>query len=129
MRTKTRPAWALLSAAAVTIAATFVLAAGCSGVVPQPTGATCGGATVEDAAECAGQVCLVLNPNEQGIPGLCSAMCLSDDDCTPHERCVVIEQEPFCLRACVTDDDCYDASVCRLFVLGDSTRYCLADPI
>lgn len=109
----------------------FVLIAGCWSTSPalRPTGAECGGQTIEDAAECEGQVCLVLNENVQGIGGLCSAPCLTNEDCTPHEKCVVVDTDTFCLRACNDDDDCYDATVCRLFALGDPTRYCLADPL
>jgi hypothetical protein len=94
MRTTTRHARRLLAAAAVLLAI-FAVAFGC-GPVLHPTGATCGGLTEADAAECEGMVCLVLN---------------------------------ICLRACATDDDCYDNSVCRLFAVGNPTRFCLADPL
>jgi hypothetical protein len=127
MRTTTRHARRLLAAAAVLLAI-FAVAFGC-GPVLHPTGATCGGLTEADAAECEGMVCLVLNANEQGIPGLCSAPCSTNEDCTPHDRCVSIDNQTFCLRACATDDDCYDNSVCRLFAVGNPTRFCLADPL
>ena len=110
----------------------FALAGGCNDItpVPHPTGAECtGGTPDEDAAACEGKVCLVLNPNYQDIAGICSEECNVDDDCTPHERCVVIINEPYCLRACLTDDDCYDATVCRAFAPGNPTRFCLADPL
>jgi hypothetical protein len=109
----------------------LVIGAGCWSTSPVllPTGAECAGQTIEDAAECEGQVCLVLNENVQGIAGLCSAPCSTDEDCTPHEKCVVIETATFCMRVCAEDDDCYDGAVCRLLSIGDPTRYCLADPI
>lgn len=109
----------------------FALAPGCEPRrVPHPTGAECtGGTPDEDAAACEGEVCLVLNPNYQDIAGICSEECNSDDDCTPHERCVVILGATYCLRACLTDDDCYDATVCRPFAQGNPARYCLADPL
>lgn len=109
----------------------FALAPGCADrwPAPLPNGAECDGLTPEDAAACEGKVCLVLNPNQQGIAGICSQECNADDDCTPHEKCVVIEGATFCLRACLTDDHCYDATVCRLFAPGNPTRFCLADAL
>jgi hypothetical protein len=116
----------------------LVLAASCGKTILQPTGAECEVVVVvvdeveveeADPAGCEGRACLVLNANVQGIVGICSEECLSDADCTLHERCITIEGSPFCLRACVTDGDCYDRTVCRLFAPGSASRFCLADPI
>lgn len=118
--------------AALALIAAFALGAGCFNVdTGHPTGAECEGQVDEDAFECAGEVCLALLPNAQGVGGLCSAPCSVDEECTPHDRCVSIESTAasFCMRACLTDDDCFDRSVCRLFTAGNPTRFCLADPL
>lgn len=109
----------------------FALGLGCADFspAPLPTGAECAGLTPEDAAACEGEVCLVLNPNQQGIAGICSETCNVEADCTGHEACVVLNGATFCLRACLTDDDCYDATVCRPLALGNPARFCLADPL
>lgn len=109
------------------------LAPGCfgGGDLLIPTGAECAAETIEDAALCEGGVCLVLFTNEQGMAGMCSKECYTDDDCTPHEGCesTLDNAGNFCLRACNTDDDCYDAFVCRLLNVGNPRSYCLIDPI
>src|SRR5947209_8191529 len=105
------------------------LASGCFDASPvlHPTGAQCGGATEADAATCEGSVCLGIKANAQGMTGVCSAVCGSDSDCTPHDHCLAIpNQGSFCFRACHADADCYDAFVCRPYP-GDMHEYCLWD--
>lgn len=107
-----------------------LLVVGCfdSSAALLPTGAECGGLTVEDAEACEGGVCLGITPNVQNMSGFCSATCQVDADCSPHEFCQSSTEGNFCFRACVTDADCYDAFVCRLFALGGQHRFCLVDP-
>lgn len=119
-----------LGATLAALGLTSALVVGCFDASPAllPTGAECGGLTVEDAADCAGGVCLGLEKNAQGMAGLCSAGCYVDSDCSPHERCLSTSEGYFCMRLCATDDDCYDDFVCR-GVFGDSHKYCLVDPV
>jgi len=117
-----------LAAALLVVGGWLVVGCFDSGPVLLPTGAECGGLTLEDAAACEGGVCLGLNANLQNMTGFCSAPCNVDADCTPHDSCESIESGTFCFRACASDDDCYDAFVCRLLTLGDQHRFCLVDP-
>jgi hypothetical protein len=107
------------------------LVVGCFGTGPvlHPTGAECGGISIDDAATCEGGLCLVLPQNQQNMSGLCLAECTVETDCNPHEHCETIPNGTFCLRACATDDDCYDAFVCRPFSAGSQRRYCSVDPL
>lgn len=119
--------------AATLILLAIGLAPGCfdPGAVYLPNGAQCTSFNdypAPTADVCEGGLCLALSPNKQNMAGFCSADCMSDADCTPHDTCVsVLGQPPYCLRMCVTDEDCFDSFVCRLPNPGAKHKVCLVD--
>lgn len=77
-----------------------------------PTGTECSGAA-QSGDECAGNVCLVLNANDQGKAGICSEACGQTGQCTQGGTCANIQNlGAFCLQTCTTDAECSDGFVC-----------------
>jgi hypothetical protein len=84
----------------------------------RPTGGSCT-PTPEGATNCEGLECLMLDTNQQGKAGICTASCTTSTDCGQGNLCVDVNGNGQCARTCTQNSDCIDGFVCVADAGGD----------